>query len=116
MKILLKILNNLTNSPIFSYSDFTKKFIVQTDACDNSIGCVLSQIINNKKKLYMLFMSDFKPSSKNNSVTDKKTLAIVWGIKENKYNFISNKFEIMTDYNSLTYLNSIRDFYIQVAQ
>ncbi len=33
----------LITYPVLSLPDFTKPFIVQSDACDHSIGCVLSQ-------------------------------------------------------------------------
>ena len=38
----------LSSSPILSYPDFTKPFILDTDASDKGIGAVLSQIGTDK--------------------------------------------------------------------
>jgi hypothetical protein len=42
--------NQLVSSPILAHPDFSKKFILDTDASNEAIGAVLSQEIDGKEK------------------------------------------------------------------
>ena len=46
-----KLKKYLTEAPILAYPDFTKDFILDTDASGNSIGAVLSQKIDGKERV-----------------------------------------------------------------
>ena len=48
----VKILQSkLTSAPILGYPDFTKPFIIDTDASDLSPGAVLSQVEDGKERV-----------------------------------------------------------------
>jgi len=91
------------------YPDFTKPFVLTTDASNEALGAILSQgpiiqdlpiayasrTLNNVKKRY--------------SVTEKELLAIVWGCKYYRQYLFGRKLTIVTDNKPLTWVFSVKD-------
>lgn len=88
----------LTSAPILATPDFTKPFLLQTDASKTGIGAVLSQIQGeNKEEHPIIFLSKkMLPSEMNYSVSEQECLAIVWSIT------------VVTDHKALTWLSNTR--------
>ena len=68
----------LTTAPISSFPDFSRLFILDADASNNSIGTVLSQCHNHGREYVIAYASQsLSKSEQNYSVTHRELLAIV---------------------------------------
>ena len=79
--------NRLTSSPIIRLPFFQSQmpFILRTDAFDTSLGDVLIQEFEDEGNLPIAYVSRKLVSrKKNDSVTEKECLAIIWAIEKFK--------------------------------
>ena len=93
----------LTEAPILQYSDFNKQFVIFTDASENGLGAVLSQIDEKKRERVILYDSrSLTKAEANYSTTDLECLAIIWAVQKfHKYLFTGIPFKIVTDHSAL---------------
>ena len=98
----------LSRGPVLRAPDFTKEFLIQTDASDEGIGVVLSQVDQEGEEHPILYLSrKFKGAEKNYSTTEKECAAILWAVKRlHCYLDGQEKFRIQTDHNPITWLHS----------
>ena len=73
-----KLKNYLYSSPILCYSDFSRPFLLNTDASDSNIGAFLSQIDNEGREHVVAYASRLlsKPEQQY-CVTRRELLAVV---------------------------------------
>ena len=72
------IRQKLTSPPILAFPDFTKEFILDTDASDTGIGAVLSQMQDNGLERVVAYASRvLTKAERRYSVTRKELLAVV---------------------------------------
>ena len=71
----------LIGSPILSYPDFSKPFILDTDASDTAIGAVLSQMQGGQEKVTAYASRTLSKSERKYCVTKKELLAVVHFVK-----------------------------------
>lgn len=93
----------LTMDPILIYPDFTKEFVLTTDASDYAIGAVLSQGPIGKDRPIAYASRTLNSSEENYSTTEKEFLAIVWAVKHFRPYLYGRKFKLLTDHQPLTY-------------
>lgn len=100
-----KLKEALTGDSILQYPDFSKKFVLATDASDISIGGSLQQedAQGNLKPVAYAGRS-LKPAEKNYTVTHRELLAVVWAVEYFRVYLESAKFLILTDHSALTFL------------
>ncbi|GBM20257.1 Retrovirus-related Pol polyprotein from transposon 17.6 [Araneus ventricosus] len=98
--------DKLTSKPILHAPDFTKPFILQTDASDLGYGVVLAQKDNEGREHPILYISKkFTSAERKYSTTEKECAAILYGIKKLKgYIDRQTEFCIQTDHNPLVWL------------
>ena len=98
----------LTNIPILTHPDFSKSFILDTDASDQSIGVLRSQEIEGKEKIVAYAMSK---SERKYCVTRRELLSVIHFIKYEyfRHYFYGRKFFIRTDHSSLKWLLRLKD-------
>lgn len=99
----------LINAPILQYPDFSKQFIVTTDASNFAIGAVLSQNINGKDMPIAYASRTLNQHEINYSATEKELLGIVWSVKYFRPYVYGTKFKIRTDHRPLTWLMNLKD-------
>ena len=100
-----------TSGPILVHFHSDLKTIVETDASDFALGCVLSQIQEDNSTRPVAFHSrKFKPAELNYDVHDKEMLAIVVAFREWEHMLKSVKDQIVvwTDHKNLEYFNSTK--------
>ena len=91
----------IVNHPILKYPRFDKQVTVFIDASNHAIGAVLTQ-----EGLPVCYASrTLNEHEQNYSVTDKEFLAIVWSVTYFRPYMWGNKFKIVTDHQSIKYLN-----------
>ncbi|KAJ8884181.1 hypothetical protein PR048_016038 [Dryococelus australis] len=69
----IALINALTTSPVYAYPDFSKPFILATDASQLAIDSILSQVVNGEEHPVAYASRQFNNAETNCSVTDKKS-------------------------------------------
>ena len=73
--------NKLISPPILRYPDYSREFILTTDASNEGVGAVLSQGEIGKDLPIAFASRSLNKAEKNYSTTEKELLAIVWGVR-----------------------------------
>ena len=100
----------LCSAPILGYPDYSKRFILDTDASDTGIGAVLSQLDDDGNEHVVAFASRLltKPERRY-CVTRRELLAVVAFTKHFRHFLIGCHFTLRTDHGSLTWLRNFKD-------
>ena len=107
----------LTQAPILSTPDWSKPFILQTDASAVGLGYVLSQINKLREEHPIAFASKkLSPPERNYSAIERESLAIVKGIKHFQTYLQGVQFKVQTDHNPLTNLSNLKDSHSRLAR
>lgn len=99
----------LCNDPILQYPDFSKQFILTTNASNVAIGAVLSQGTLGKDKLVSFASRTLSDTELNYSTVEKEMLVIIWATKYYRLYLYGQKFKIVTDHNALSWLMSFKE-------
>ena len=106
----------LTEAPILAYPDFSKPFILDTDASDTSIGAVLSQVHEGKERVVCYGSRSLTKSERKYCVTRKELLSLVHFVKHYRHYLLGKQFKIRTDHNSLRWLMKTKNPEGQMAR
>ena len=99
----------LTSSPILALPDWSKPFILDTDASDVGIGAALLQIHQDGSEHAICYASrTLTKPERNYCVTRKELLAVVTFLKHFRQYLIGRQFTIRTDHGALTWLKLLR--------
>lgn len=100
----------LTHAPVLGFADYSKPFIVETDASHLGLGAVLSQDQDGQRKVIAYASRRLRPSEKNPrnySSMKLELLALKWAVTEKFRTYLlGSKFEVFTDNNPLKYLQT----------
>ena len=99
----------LTNEPLLQYPDFTKPFVLTTDASNEALGAILSQGPIGRDLPIAYASRTLINAEKNYSTTEKELLAIVWGCKQFRQYLYGRRFTIVTDHKPLTWVFNVKD-------
>jgi hypothetical protein len=99
----------LTTHPILQYPDFTKEFVLTTDASNQGLGAVLSQGQIGKDLPIAYASRNLNNAEKNYTTSEKELLAIVWGIKHFRPYLYERKFKIASDHKPLVWIMNVKD-------
>lgn len=101
--------NMLTSQPILQYPDFSKEFLLTTDASTEALGAVLSQGELGKDKPIAYASRTLNNAERNYSTTQQELLAIVWAVKQFRPYLWGRHFKVITDHRPLKWLISLKD-------
>lgn len=103
-------LQKLISAPIPGYTDVTASdFILDTDASNDAIGAVLSQIQNGKEIVIYYGSRVLNNSERNCCVTRKEMLVVVYFVQHFKHYLLGREFLLRTDHGSLVWLHKSRE-------
>jgi len=95
---------HLTNAPILAYPDYSKPFILDTDASQVAVGAVLSQMQGGQEKVIAYYSKSHSPEERNYCVTRLELLAVIKALKHFRPLLYGCKFKVRTDHASLQWL------------
>lgn len=101
--------NTLCQEPVLQYPDFSKPFIITTDASGTAIGAILSQGPIGKDRPISYASRVLNDAEKNYSTIEKELLAIVYAVKHFRPYLYGKKFVLVTDHKPLTWLHKAKD-------
>ncbi len=99
----------LCEAPVLAYPDFSKEFILQTDASGYALGAVLSQIFEEKERPIAYASRTLRQGEKNFSTIEKECLAIIFAIKHFHCYLFGRKFKLITDHAPLRWLMNMKE-------
>ena len=92
----------LVEAQVLAYPDFTKDFVLETDASIVGLGAVLSQTQDDSKNHPVAFASRaLSPAERNYAVTELETLAVVWAVSHFRYYLYGHNVTIFTDHSAV---------------
>jgi len=111
-----RLVDSLVTGPILVQPNLELPFVLDTDASDEGIGCVLSQELGGVEKVIAYFSKSLSKQEKNYCTTRKEMLALVRGIKNFRYYLLGKPFIVRTDHLALKWLTSFKEPEGQVAR
>ena len=102
----------LVTSPVLGFPNFTRPFIVETDASLCGLGAVISQEQDHGKVVIAYASRSLRPSEKNMdrySSLKLELLALKWAVTDKFRDYLlGSSFVVYTDNNPLSYLKSAK--------
>ena len=103
----------LTSAPVLAYPDYSKPFLLETDASLKGLGAVLLQEDDYDNVHVISYVSctlkPYEKSMQNYSSAKLELLALKWSVCEKFRDYlIGSKFTVLTDNNPLTYVRTSR--------
>ena len=108
--------DRLTSAPLLVHPDMNSQFILDTDACGEGIGAVLSQVREGKERVVAYASRALTKTEKKYCVTRKELLAVITFVKYFRHYLFGQKFVIRTDHSALRWLYNFKDPEGQVAR
>ena len=112
-----EIRRRLVTAPILAFPDYTRPFILDTDASDTRIGTVLSQVQEDGRERVIAYASRVltKPERRY-CVTRRELLAVVTFVHHFRPYLLGRQFLLRTDHGSLTWLSNFKEPEGQLAR
>lgn len=104
-----EIKEKLTKAPVLAAPDYSKPFIIQTDASDRGIGGVLVQGEGENEHPIAFVSRSLNRCERNYSVTERECLAVVFSIEKFRPYVEGTTFKVLTDHYSLLWLQNIKE-------
>ena len=90
--------------PLLGFADYSKSFIVRTDASGGGPGAVLLQEQNCMEQVIAYASHGISKAERNYPVHKLEFLALKWVVTEKFHDYLyGNTFSVITDNNPLTY-------------
>ena len=95
-----------SSTPVLAYPDYKQKFKLYTDASENGLGTVLTQIKDDNLERMVTYASRTLSKSERNYDAHKlEFLALKWAITDQFHEYLyGGTFDVYTDNNPLTYI------------
>lgn len=95
----------LSSAPVLAHPDFSKEFVVETDASDVGVGAVLLQ----DQRPIAFASRALTKEQKHYSATDKELTAVVFALGQFSMFLEARPFTLVTDHRPLIYLKELKN-------
>ena len=94
-----------SSPPILAHADFSKPFVLHTDASGEGLGAILYQIQDGREKVIAYASRGLRQGEKQYPAHKLEFLCLKWAVTENFRDYLyTNQFNVCTDNNPLTYV------------
>ena len=105
-----RLREQLTTPPVWVFPDFSREFLLDTDASDQGIGGVLSQIQSDGQERVVVYASRLlSKSERRYCITCKELLAVVVFLHHFRQYLLGRKFILRTDHSFLVWLHNFKE-------
>ena len=94
----------LCNAPVLSFPRKQGKYVIDTDASFEGIGCVLSQIQDGQERVIAYGSRKLSKSELGYCITRKELLSVYYFLNHFKHYLMGQHFIVRTDHKALTWL------------
>ena len=98
---------SLIESPVLSHPKSEGQFVLDTDASNEGIGAVLSQIQDGEERVIAFGSKTLSKTEKNYCITRKELWAVVYFVTQYKHFLLGRKFLVRTDNSAVRYWTRI---------
>lgn len=112
----VKMKTCLTTAPVMAIPDFTKKFVIQCDASNSGVGCVLTQGEGDEERPIAFDGRKFRGAELNYDTTQKQCLAVLFAVEKFRPYVEGYEFDVYTDHSALTWLFNKQDLTGRLAR
>lgn len=99
----------LVTAPILTCPDYSKPFVVQTDASGFGLGAVLTQPSPDGDKVVCYLSRSLSKQERRYTTTERECLAVLWAIEKLRPYLEGVEFTVLTDHWSLIWLQNLKD-------
>lgn len=99
----------LVSAPVLASPDYSKPFVIQTDASDVGIGGVLLQGEGDDEHAVAYYSQKLSSAQRKYQTTERECLAVIVGIEKFRPYIEGTHFTVMTDHASLQWLQKLKD-------
>jgi hypothetical protein len=100
--------DRLTTAPILQQAEWTKPFLLRTDASSHAIGAALLQWEENEEKPIEYASRLLTAPERNYTTTEREALAIVWAVNKFRGYIGENTTVVITDHQPLRWLMTLK--------
>lgn len=105
------------SAPILAFPDYSRPFVLDTDASEMGIGAVLSQLQEDGSERVIAYGSRvLTRPERRYCVTRKELLAVVTYVQHFRSYLLGHEFQLRTDHGSLTWLANFKEPEGQLAR
>jgi len=100
-----KLKQALTSPPILAYPDYSKPFVLHTDASSNGLGAVLYQNFDGIDRVIAYASRGLSQAEQRYQVHKQEFLALKWAVTSKFHDYLyGTSFVVFTDNNPMTYV------------
>ena len=99
----------LLHAPVLHNPDFSKPFILQTDASNTGIGAVLSQDFDGQDHPILFISRKLQLPEQKFATVEKEALAVKWAVGTLQYYLTDNPFTLVVDHEPLCWMTRMKD-------
>jgi len=100
---------------VLQYPDFSKPFILITDAYEIDVGGILSQLEINKDRSIAYVSQTLNDNEIKYDTYEKEALAVIYCVKHFRPYLYGRKFTLVTDHKSLLWFKNAQDANIRIS-
>ena len=96
--------NALCNDPVLAHPDWSKEFVLHTDACKTGLGAVLIQMDGDAERVISYASRSLTKTEVNYNQWELECLAMLWASKLLRMYLLGQKYKIVTDSNAAKHI------------